>query len=195
MERVLSQPDWKDEYRVQWRVEWKAFELTPREVTVTPADLARKQEIIARTWPRLVETARESFGIVGLNRGPLGIDTRSAHVGAKIARRKGTEDAYHLAAFRAYWHQAQDLSDPAVLKQVADAAGLDGEEFLRALEEPALVEEVMSEETQAHRIGITGVPATVIEGRHLIPGCLPPAELDRVLRGLVASLNKKGHSQ
>ena len=45
---------------------------------------------------------------------------------------------YATAVFEAYWGRDRDISDRAVLKDCAEAAGMDGAAFVAALDDPAL---------------------------------------------------------
>ena len=122
------------------------------------------------------------YGLTRITRGLWGIDTRLAHVGAKVAREAGVEDGYHLRVFEAHWVDQKDISQPGVLAEIAADLGVDRESFARSLETEELTAKVLAEEMEAHRLGINGVPAVIIDRRYLISGAQPKETLVRVFR-------------
>lgn len=130
--------------------------------------------------PQFEAMAKARYNIV-INAGPFGINSRPALLGAKYAEQRGVGDAYHAAMFRAYWQNAQDISDAAVLRNVAEGVRLDGDAFLAALTDPALSAEVDSEIAFAQQNEITGVPAMVLINRYLVMGAQPYEELARII--------------
>lgn len=161
-------------------VEWKAFELQPREFPLSPEQQAAKERMIEQSWPQLQAMAQQVYGLT-LQRPRLGIDTRSAHVAAKAAERWGKGEAYHETLFVAYWQEGKDISDPGVLTSLAGGLGIDPGEFETALASRELLETVMQDQEESRRIGIRGVPATVIEGKYLLSGARPQQELLDIL--------------
>ncbi|OUM95869.1 MAG: hypothetical protein BAA04_08745 [Firmicutes bacterium ZCTH02-B6] len=168
-------------------VSWKAFELSPREHAPAPEEVAAKERMIQRTWPDVQRMAEEVYGL-RLDRPKLGVDTRLAHVAAKAAAELGHGEAYHQALFAAHWQEGRDISDPGVLRALAEELGLDGEAFAQALERQDLLDEVMAEEAQAHQLGLTGVPAAVIARRYLVSGARPPEQLEDIFRRIEQEL-------
>src|SRR5690606_26801824 len=131
-------------------------ELMPREAGITPAQLEAKRAAIDQAWPRVQSMAEQVWGLK-MERGPLGIDTRLAHVGAKVAEGQGKADLYHKATFEAYWQRQEDLGDADVLVRIAASVGMDEEAFRAQLEDAELLQSVLAEQAQARRIGIGGV--------------------------------------
>lgn len=167
--------------RVPIRVVWRAFELNPREAAVTPEQEAAKEAYIAQAWPGVQKMAREVYGLE-LERGPRGVDTRMAHVGMVVARRFQKEEAYLQQVFAAYWKDGEDVGDPAVLERAAGAAGIPVEAFRAGLDDEGLLREVLAEIEEAYRLGIRGVPATILDGRYKLSGCRPADELEHIFR-------------
>lgn len=154
-------------------IHWRSYELRPAGSPPMPPEFRQR---IEAARPRLYAMARDQYGLE-LNSGPLGIDSRPALVGAKYAQAHGLADAYSAAVFRAYWQQAQDIGDRAVLAALALAVGLDRAGFLAALDAPDLNAAVDADVAQAQAYGLTGVPATVIDSRYLVMGAQPYAVL------------------
>lgn len=172
-------------------VSWKAFELQPREHRPSPEELAAKERMIQSTWPHVQRMAEEVYGL-RLERPKLGVDTRLAHVAAKAAAQLGHGEAYHHALFAAHWQEGLDISDPAILRALAEGLGMDGEAFSQALERRELLDAVMAEEAQAHQLGLTGVPATVIARRYLVSGARPAGQLEDIFRRIEQELGQAG---
>lgn len=162
---------------VPLNVEWRSFELQPEEVgPPDEAALAEKQKQIDSFWPTVERVAREEYGLE-LKPGRLGVDTRLAHIGAKVARDLGRGDAYRAKVFETHWIVQKDISDPAVLTEIATEIGLDAEAFRRGLADEERQAEVLGEELGAQQVGIRGVPALIIDNRYLISGARPPKQL------------------
>lgn len=164
----------------QLGIVWRAFELQPREVQLSPAEEAAREAYIAQAWPHVERTARDVYGME-IRRGPAGVDTRTAHVGSQVAREAGLEAPYVVAVFRAYWQEGRDIGDRSVLRDVAEGVGLAPDRFLAGLDEERHLRQVMEEQARSRRLGIRGVPATLVNGRYLLSGCRPAADLERVL--------------
>ena len=90
------------------------------------------------------------------------------------------------ALFDAHFQQRRDVSDPAVLTEVATATGLDPAGAAAAIEDETLGVLVRREEAQAWDMNISGVPAMVVDGKFLIPGAQDPATYANALRRVVA---------
>lgn len=133
--------------------------------------------------PQLLAMASERYGRE-INQGPFGIDSRPALIGAKYAESQGRNLAWHEAVMRAYWQEARDIGDRAVLAEIAGSLGLPRDEFLAALDDRAFDAAVQADIDLARAYGLNGVPALVFDNRYLVSGAQPAD----VLRGLVAQI-------
>jgi predicted DsbA family dithiol-disulfide isomerase len=131
----------------------------------------------------------------------LGIDFRWS-----IMKRANTFDAHRLLAWalrtegalaqrtlkkrilRAYFTEGADVSDRAVLADLAAEAGLDREQAVEVLATDAESATVREEEALAHREGIAAVPTFVVEGRWMLQGALETEKWVRALTRLQAEL-------
>ena len=147
---------------------WRSYELRPAGTTISPEYRAK----IEGYRPQMRLIAKERYGLE-INEGPFGINSRPALVGAKHAEAHGVGDAYHDAVFRAYWQEAKDISDTAVLAEIATSLGLDRTHFLAALTDKKYDDMVMADIQQAFQYGLNGVPASVYEGKYLVSGAQP----------------------
>ena len=90
----------------------------------------------------------------------------------EYAQEQGQFDAFHLAAYKAYWEEGKDLGDMAVIEELAIQCDLDWSELSRRLEGGYYRETVLTQHQEAVDLGITGVPAFLI-GSLLFTGAQP----------------------
>jgi predicted DsbA family dithiol-disulfide isomerase len=83
---------------------------------------------------------------------------------------------------RAYFSDGEDVASHEVLVRLAGEAGLDREQARGILEGGTYADEVRAQERFFQERGIHSVPATIINGKHLIPGGQPPDVFERALR-------------
>jgi len=156
---------------------WRSYELRPKGSPPIPAEyLAR----IKAGKPRLIQMARDQYGLE-LNQGPMGINSRSALIGAKVAEAQGKGAAYHDAVFRAYWQRANNIGDVDVLGEIAHAIGLERTAFLIALSDETYEAQVEADIEQAYQYGLTGVPALIFNSRYVVSGAQPYEVLQQVV--------------
>ena len=91
-----------------------------------------------------------------------------------------------LALFDAHFQQRRDISDRAVLLDVAAASGLDPVAAEQALDDEQLARDVRAEQAEARAADINAVPTIIVNGRFLVPGAQDPETYARVLRKVVA---------
>lgn len=85
------------------------------------------------------------------------------------------------ALFQAYFLRGENIGERDVLVDIGTGIGLDERTFRAYLESDADIDDVLAENARAHRLGITGVPAYVIDGEMVISGAQDPAILARVM--------------
>jgi predicted DsbA family dithiol-disulfide isomerase len=90
------------------------------------------------------------------------------------------------ALLQAYHGEGRNPSDPAVLLELAAAAGLDAEAARTVLESGQFADEVRETEGYWQQAGIRSVPAIVINQQHLISGGQPPEVFEQALRQIAA---------
>jgi predicted DsbA family dithiol-disulfide isomerase len=147
-----------------------------------PEYLAR----IKSTEPRLLKIAREQYGLE-LNRGPLGISSRAALIGTKVAEAQGKGPQYHNAVFRAYWQRANNIGDMDVLLEIAQSIGSEREAFRAALQDAQYEAQVETDIAEAYYYGLTGVPALIFGSRYLVSGAQPYEVLREVVEKFEAT--------
>ncbi|HET6804747.1 MAG TPA: DsbA family oxidoreductase [Frateuria sp.] len=96
----------------------------------------------------------------------------------------GRHLALKKALLRAYFTDGEDVASHEVLVRLAGEAGLDREEARRVLESGTYAREVRAQERFFQQRGIHSVPATIVNGTHLIPGGQPPEVFEQALRDI-----------
>ena len=132
-----------------------------------------------------MQLARDQYGLE-LNQGPMGLSSRSALIGAKVAEAQGTGAAYHDAVFRAYWQRANNIGEVDVLGEIAHSVGLERAAFLAALKDETYEAQVAADVEQAYQYGLTGVPALIFNSRYLVSGAQPYEVLQQVVEKVEA---------
>lgn len=162
-------------------VVWRSFELRP--VGSPPISEAYRQRIL-EARPRFEAAMREEVGVT-IKTGPFGINSRPALIGAKVAEEIGAGEAYHDRVFKAYWQDGRDISDVAVLVEIAEQSGIDAETFKERLDRESYKEEVLAEIDQAHEFGISAVPAMVFARKYLVVGAQPTPVLGNAIEKVI----------
>lgn len=179
--------------RAQISVRWHSFMLAP----MTPpegqalADYSRERygatpEQSAKNRVRLIEAGA-----------PLGIDFRYSSESRIYNTRKahelltwagdigGDQTALKLALFHAYFTDQRNISDEAVLLDIAEGVGLDRAEAAAVLADGRYTAAVNAEIAHWHDQNVTGVPAFIIAGKYMIPGAQDATTFVRVLERII----------
>jgi predicted DsbA family dithiol-disulfide isomerase len=100
-------------------------------------------------------------------------NTVDAHRLILFAGDRGTQWELADALFRAYFAEGKDLNDHGDLVAAATSVGLDAGEVEGYLAGGEGASEVRKGQEEAHRLGITGVPFYVFDGRYAVYGAQP----------------------
>jgi len=158
---------------------WRAFELDPGAKAERPRDVSHV-EFIARKYgmsiaqaqkstDHLVQLARAeglSFDFVNIRSG----NTFDAHRLVHLGHERGVQDAVQERMMKAYFEQAQLMSDHGTLVRLAGEAGLDVNEVTDLLAGDTYAAAVRADEAQARELGITGVPCFVFDRKFAVSG-------------------------
>lgn len=109
------------------------------------------------------------------------INSRPALQAAEFAREHGRYPAMHQALFKAYWEEGKDVSDLAVLREVATTGGVDPDAMEAAVREDRYGDYLDARRQEAEDLMITGIPAHVIADRYLVMGAQPWETFQRVM--------------
>jgi len=172
---------------VEARIEWLPFQLNPGMPAggMARADY-RRQKFGSLEKGRALDArvAQEgagegiAFAFERMQRTP---NTVAAHRLIDLAQRQGKGDAVVAALFRAYFEEAQDIGDEAVLNSIAQQTGVTGRPDEKVLEE------VKEKEERVRDLGISGVPTFIFNRTSGLSGAYPPEMLAQAIREAAAA--------
>jgi predicted DsbA family dithiol-disulfide isomerase len=164
-------------------VTWLPFDLHPE---YPPEGIPRAQ-LNARYGGAFHERLKDSFEASGLVYNPppeVVPNTMRALAMTELARDRGLQRPMHDRLMQAYWEEARNIGDHEVLREMAAEVGLDDEAIAAAFEDDDLADRVRSSTAQAHSIGVTGVPAFVLDNRLLVLGAQPREVFEQAIERL-----------
>ena len=167
-------------------VTWLPFDLHPEY----PATGLPRERLLARYGERMTERMRATFAARGLDYNPhpeVVPNTMAALRLSELARDLGRHDEVHDRLMDAYWADAQDLGDPAVLRALAAELGLPDGEVEDVLGSERYRDRVEESTRQAVSIGANAVPAFLLDRRLLVLGAQPDAVFEQAFAQLEAS--------
>ena len=156
------------------------FELHPE---IPPEGRLREEVLPAAYMARAQEGVNRLAATVGLTlrlHARL-INSRPALQAAEFAREQGRFEAMHEELMKAYWDEGRDVSDMAVLRDIAARAGVDIDGMEVAVTEDRFGDYLDARRSEAEDLGINGIPAHVIADRYLVMGAQPYDLFERVM--------------
>lgn len=178
-------------------IRWRPYQLDP---TLPPEGKDRKlyldekfggPERAQAIYARITETGRGDgipFAFDRIERSP---NTLDCHRLIKWAQSEGRQDAVVERLFRAYFVDGIDLSRRESLVAIATECGMDGALVDELLQGDADVAETQAEIETAQRIGVTGVPCFIIDGRYAVVGAESPENIANAIRQAAAEAQTK----
>lgn len=152
-----------------------AFELDPHAPTSSERPLA---DVLAAKYGISAERARAMNEQLAQQGVPLGLtfdfervrlaNSFDAHRLIALASSQGLGDEMRLRLYRAYFSDGELISDREVLSNLARDVGVTGAHELWSGDD--FTAEVRDDERRASEMGISGVPAFVLDERHLVSG-------------------------
>ena len=107
----------------------------------------------------------------------IGGNTFDAHRLLHLARLRGVQLELKHALVQAYFTDGEPIGEAATLRARAIGVGLDADEVDAVLAGDAFADEVREDIDAARRIGVSGVPFFVVDGRLGVSGAQPPEAL------------------
>jgi predicted DsbA family dithiol-disulfide isomerase len=164
------------------KIEWVHFPLHPE----TPAEGRSLADLFAgRNIDRkaMHEAMKARMDAEGLPYGErtMTYNSRLAQELGKWADTQPGGEALHDALFRAYFVEARDISQPAVLLEIAERVGLPVDAAREVLEKRTFKAAVDADWALSRQYGVTGVP-TFVAGRHGVVGAQPYEALEELVR-------------
>jgi predicted DsbA family dithiol-disulfide isomerase len=166
-------------------IRWLPFQLNP---SMPREGVARAEYRIAKFGS--LERSRELDARVAKEGKSEGIEfaferkqrtpnTVAAHALVGLAQEQGRADAVVDALFRAYFEEARDIGDAAVLADVAESCQVSGRPRQEAMTE------VVALDQQMRGMGISAVPTFILGRKLAVSGAHPPATLAEAIREAV----------
>jgi predicted DsbA family dithiol-disulfide isomerase len=165
---------------IQAEVAWRAFQLNPdlprdgmdrAEYVAMKFGSGRRAEEIYRRVTEAGIAEGIDFRFEKIKRTP---NTTEAHRLLLYATGGGAQDPVLDRLFVGYFTEGADIGDADTLASLAGEAGLEVEPIRRFLASDQGREQVMQDLSLAYRMGITGVPCFILEGRYALPGAHEP---------------------
>lgn len=185
-EKALEQFEFKD----QIELEWKAFLLNPdlpnkgkgmpvmdylhNTVGVSEEDTKKMNEQIA-------QLAKEN-GIESNLENAVAANTLDAHRLIKLAATKGVDSKVMQLLSKAYFEEAKDYSDHAILIEIGISAGLDKKEIEKLLASDDYAYEVKQDIQEANNLGFDTVPTFLFNRKHALVGSQPVGAFIKTLQ-------------
>ena len=113
-------------------------------------------------------------------------NTVKAHQLLHLAKAHGVQREAKERLLRAYFVEGRHVGRVADLAELGAEVGLDPVEVTRVLEADELLSAVHEDQRQAQRLGISGVPFHVVDGRYGVSGAQNPEAFVQVLEQVVA---------
>lgn len=168
-------------------INWRPFLLNP-EMPVDGVDrsayLTKKfgsESRIRRIYGAIEEAGLSveiDFAFNQINRTPNSINS---HRLVRFAQQHGKATELVESLFVEYFLIGRDIGDMSVLMEIAIKHGLDTMAVTDLFDSDHDIYEILSENAQAHELGINGVPAYTFNGKMIISGAQEPQVLARML--------------
>ena len=112
---------------------------------------------------------------------PVQPRSRCAHQAAHWARRHGKFREYNDALFRSFFQRGEDIGNTEVLTRLASDMALEGDGLREALENDLHLENVLADEREAKKLGLSGVPAFIANRKIALSGVQPLESLQKLV--------------
>ncbi|WP_449427319.1 DsbA family oxidoreductase [Rhodanobacter umsongensis] len=175
-------------------IHFQPFELNPQ---MAPGGEDSTEHLVHKygSTPEQIDANRAAIRARGAALGfTFNMDRRSrvyntfdAHRLLHWAELEGRHLALKQALLRAYFTDGEDVSAHVTLVRLAGEAGLDAQRAQQILAGDTYADEVRAQEQFFQSRGIHSVPATIINGKHLISGGQPPEAFEQALRQIAAA--------
>ena len=158
---------------------WLPFELHP-DTAAGGQDLAEYFDTTPQQLRQMHQGLKARADELGLPMEPPPriVNTHRALLLAEYARDQGKANEMHHRLFQDYFVRGRNFAEDAVLREAAEAVGLNAGEALAALANPEYEERVTRSMAEARAYGVTGAPTFIINDRYKIVGAQP---YDRLL--------------
>ncbi len=175
-------------------IEWHPFQLNPdmpREGMDRREYLERKfggKDGAVKAYAPVVEHAEKAGLTINFEAMLRTPNTLDAHRLIHWAGIEGKQTEAVDALFQAYFVDAKDIGDPAVLTDIAREAGLDADATARLLDGDSDVDTIRDRDAHSRQMGVSSVPTFIVANQHAVPGAQPPELWKQVIEDLLQQL-------
>jgi predicted DsbA family dithiol-disulfide isomerase len=178
---------------VSAEIHFQPFELNP-QMAAEGEDIAEHLQAryglteaqLAENQARIRDRGAELGFVFDANARSRTWNTFDAHRLLHWAGLEGRQRELKHALLRAYFTEGRNVSDHDTLVALATAVGLDAGRARTILASDEFAADVREAEAFFQRNGIRGVPAVIIERKHLVSGGQPVEVFERALREIAA---------
>jgi predicted DsbA family dithiol-disulfide isomerase len=168
-------------------IHWNAFLLNP---DIPPEGMDRRAYLRAKfggesraqrvysAIARAGVSAGIEFNFDDIDWTPNTIDSHRL-VGYAQQLGKGAEIVERI--FQSYFLEGRDIGKRSVLIDIGVQVGLERDRVRAHLQDTSSVQSVLDHNARAHRLGISGVPAFIVDGQFSISGAQEPGVIGRLL--------------
>ncbi|MDC0656746.1 DsbA family oxidoreductase [Leisingera sp. SS27] len=179
-------------------IEWHPFQLNPdmpREGMDRREYLERKfggKEGAVKAYAPVVEHAEKAGLTINFEAMQRTPNTLDAHRLIHWAGVEGKQTQVVDALFKAYFVDARDIGDHAVLADVAQEAGMEANVAARLLEGDSDVQAIRDRDAHSRKMGVSSVPTFIVANQHAVPGAQPPELWKQVIEDILQQLKAAG---
>lgn len=179
-------------------IEWHPFQLNPdmpREGMDRREYLERKfggKEGAVKAYAPVVEHAEKAGLTINFEAMQRTPNTLDAHRLIHWAGIEGKQTQVVDALFQAYFVDAKDIGDHAVLAEIAQEAGMEADVAARLLEGDSDVQEIRDRDAHSRNMGVSSVPTFIVANQHAVPGAQPPELWKQVIEDILQQLKAAG---
>ncbi|UWQ80897.1 DsbA family oxidoreductase [Leisingera sp. S132] len=179
-------------------IEWHPFQLNPdmpREGMDRREYLERKfggKEGAVKAYAPVVEHAEKAGLTINFEAMQRTPNTLDAHRLIHWAGVEGKQTQVVDALFKAYFVDARDIGDHAVLADVAQEAGMEADVAARLLEGGSDVQAIRDRDAHSRKMGVSSVPTFIVANQHAVPGAQPPELWKQVIEDILQQLKAAG---
>jgi predicted DsbA family dithiol-disulfide isomerase len=184
LEAALADFPHRDEVELVWR-SYQLDPAAPQQPTETAS------EMLARKYRMTPAQAAEAQGRVSALAAEEGMqwrhedlphaNTLDAHRLLHLATQEGRQGELKEALLHAYFGEARNVADHAVLREIATGVGLDADRVEEVLGGREFEAEVEADVNRAARYGASGVPFYVVDEKYGVSGAQPVEVFGQVL--------------
>ncbi|RKF15751.1 DsbA family oxidoreductase [Alginatibacterium sediminis] len=189
----FSQASLKFKSHAQFDIRWQSFQLNP--------NIPEQGKLLTEHWrdklgysDQQTKQTVEHITQLGLDLGfrfkytaeTKTYNTLKAHMLSLWASEYGKSTEFHMALFRAYFGEGQNINDPSVLIDLCQGIGLDPNLAQAVLSENATKAQLLTQQQIIRQNGVNSVPTITMDSHYQLVGARSVADYQALISQLVA---------